>query len=242
MKLPRILLASRAAMDDAQSTPLLGVRQSYLDCVLQAGGYPFIAPRIGDQKLMEDLVGMAHGVLLPGGEDVDPARYNQQPSPHLGAVDKERDACEFYVLEAARKRGLPILGICRGCQVLNVAFGGSLYQDINAERPHLPGHGLGDDFEHAHDIRITSSTRLHAALGLESAHVNSFHHQAVKELGKGLVANAHDDTGLIEGIEGTGPEYVVGVQCHPELLVGRGDGVWERLFLSFVQASQKIRS
>lgn len=233
---PKILLTSRAVLDDAQSTPLLGVRQSYLDAVLKAGAYPFVAPRMGDRGLMEALVELADGVLIPGGEDVDPKRYGQEPKPYLAAVDKERDASEFFVIEAARRRRIPILGICRGCQVINVAFGGTLYQDINIERPQVPKHGSDDESDYNHHIRFATDSRLRKIIGQDEVLVNSYHHQAVKEVGAGLRATAHDSTGLIEGIEGLGPDYVLGVQCHPELLVGQPDGVWEKLFSSLVAA------
>jgi putative glutamine amidotransferase len=163
--------------------------------------------------LMDD----ADGLLLTGGEDVDPARYGALPSPALGTVSRARDILEFALLREARARDLPVLAICRGIQVVNVALGGTLWQDLPSERPGAVAHDVtGDRTARTHRINVAAASRLHAALGASSCAVNSRHHQAVRDLAPGLAATAWSEDGLIEGVEAEGGAWLVGVQWHPE--------------------------
>jgi putative glutamine amidotransferase len=164
------------------------------------------------------LVRASAGLVLSGGEDVEPSRYGEEPLPELGEVNPVRDAMEWRALDAALEAGIPVLGICRGMQVLNVYFGGTLYQDLPTQR----GTGVGHDQpapwgEHHHEVQCSPGSRLHRILGdCVPLDINSFHHQAVKDLAPGLRCTAQAEDGLIEGIESVEHDWVVGVQWHPE--------------------------
>lgn len=194
------------------------LRDDYVRSVEKAGGLPLIfAPgRPEDAPELLDHVG---GLLLTGGADIDPQLYGEDPRPELGNVFRERDEFEIALVREALRRDLPVLAICRGHQVLNVATGGTLFQDIPSQ---VPGAGAHDPdverWETCHDVQILPETRLREILGTEKVAVNSFHHQAVKQLGRELVVSASSPDGVVEGIEmprGT-KRFVVGVQWHPE--------------------------
>jgi len=172
------------------------------------------------------------GLLLPGGSDVDPARYGEAPDPKLGPIDKELDDTELRLFAQARDRGLPVMGICRGQQVINVAMGGSLIQ-------HLEGHEVrAYGRSHlAHAIEVDPGSELGRAAGEDEIRVNSFHHQAIDKLAPGLTETARDDDGTIEGVETT-DGLIVAVQCHPEELTV--DLPWaKRLFERFADRARK---
>lgn len=226
--------------------PQVRLSSRYVEAVRAAGGAPVaIAPPTPGERLPEGeaaaLVARLDGLLLTGGPDVDSARWGEALHPRA-EVDAERDALEFALLAAARTRGLPVLGICRGCQVINVAFGGSLLQ-------HLPDLGLADHQqtrrnpplardELGHEVEVALGTRLAGIFGPGRLAVNSMHHQAVGRLGTGLRASAISverggGEGVVEGVEAEGPEWIVGVQFHPEELV-RAHPAFLALFRAFV--------
>ncbi|OQB34700.1 MAG: putative glutamine amidotransferase [Candidatus Hydrogenedentes bacterium ADurb.Bin179] len=167
---------------------------------------------------VDEVLKRLDGLLLPGGIDVDPARYNEAPHPKLEKTDAGLDALEWRVLEFARDNRLPVLGICRGHQVINVFYGGSLYQDIPSQHrgdtkvKHRGGKGM-------HEITIAKDSLLHTLLDTERYEVNTYHHQAVKTLAPGFRKTAWTDDGSIEAIESTGEVFVLGVQFHPEKLL-----------------------
>ena len=176
----------------------------------------------------------ADALLLTGGEDVDPHRYGAERHPSVTDVSVERDETEIALLEAARWRGRPVLAICRGIQLLNVAFGGTLIQDIPSQRTDALAHDPGRDRNVArvHRVRIDSPSRLGAALGVTEMQVNSFHHQAPDRIAAELRVTATSPDGIVEGLEWHDDGWwAVGVQWHPEEL----DGRWEAaLFSAFV--------
>jgi putative glutamine amidotransferase len=178
------------------------------------------------------------GILLPGGEDIDPARYDEPVHPGCGRVTPERDQQELALARWAVDDGRPLLAICRGIQVLNVALGGSLYQDISAQLPlagrhaHLPGQPRGHP---AHQVSIHSQTRLACILGVGELWVNSMHHQAIKELAPRLAITACAPDGVVEGAEVGDHPFAVAVQWHPEEMT-TGNPLQQRLFDAFVDA------
>lgn len=194
------------------------VNAAYVRAVADAGGVPLIvSPLLGAGHAAEVLDGVA-GLLLTGGEDVDPELYGAEPSPHLGTVDRGRDLLEVALVTEAGRRGMPVLGICRGIQLVNVAFGGTLWQDLPSERPgpvsHDP-HGPRDAA--AHRVRIAPDSRAARATGAAELVPNSLHHQAVRELAPGLVATAWADDGLVEAVESAADApWLLAVQWHPE--------------------------
>jgi putative glutamine amidotransferase len=214
-----------------------GVNVGYVARVAEAGGIPLVlSPAIGAGRAAEALDGCA-GLLLSGGADIEPARYGAAPSPALGKVDAARDAFEFALLDAAFARGVPVLAICRGLQLVNVAAGGTLWQDLPSERAGAVQHEQAVARSvRTHEVRLEAGTRTARALGLASLRTNSMHHQAVRELGSELRATGWAADGVIEALEAGNPgRWLVAVQWHPEDLPtgGPDDG----LFRDFLAAA-----
>jgi putative glutamine amidotransferase len=215
---------------------------SYTDAARAAGLRPYILPVLRAEDADAMLEGMA-GLVLTGGEDVDPARYGSAAHPALGEVHAGRDAFEIALVLAARARRLPTLAICRGVQVVNVALGGSLVQDLPSERPSAVAHdGQADRADRVHEVRIAEGSRLAGAVGTTVARINSMHHQAVSRVGDGLAAVAHAPDGVIEGLEWKVDEWwMTGVQWHPEELTATSED-WDRaLFEAFAAAVRARR-
>ena len=195
-----------------------GVNSAYVESVIRAGGVPVVlSPLIGAARAAAAVDGV-DGLLLTGGEDVDPSLYGVAPSPRLGTVDRNRDLFELAALRAARERLMPVLGICRGIQLINVAFEGTLWQDLPSERAQGVDHNPKTPRDvQSHGIRVAAGSRAAAALGRTDFEANSIHHQAVRELGTGLIATAWASDGLIEAVEGPAKgSWLLAVQWHPE--------------------------
>lgn len=216
MTMPRIGVSG--VLRDWHDARRAGVNASYVSAVAGAGGVPLILSQlIGEAGAPRALEG-CEGLLLTGGEDVDPAYYGEQPSKALGSVDRERDRFELALFRAARAARLPVLGICRGIQLINVALGGTLYQDLPSERPgpidHDPGTARG---ARTHHVRLAPGSQAARALGVDRLVPNSFHHQAVKDLAPALIATGWSDDGVIEAVEGRPDDaWLLAVQWHPE--------------------------
>lgn len=214
---------------------------SYTSAVRLAGMRPYVLPVLGPDDADAMLDGM-DGLLLTGGEDVDPHHYGHERHSALGDVHPVRDAFELALVRAARGRGLPTLAICRGIQVANVALGGTLVQDIASEWSDALAHdSTAPRDARVHDISVDPHSRLAAALGADTLTVNSFHHQAVATLGEGLVAVALAPDGVIEGAEWRGDDWwMVGAQWHPEELTSTPEP-WDRaLFDAFATATARL--
>jgi gamma-glutamyl-gamma-aminobutyrate hydrolase PuuD len=196
----------------AWDMPASVVPQRYLDKVLAAGGIPVVLPAVAG---ISDVLPRLDGLLLVGGGDVDPVRYGALPHAKTGRVFPARDVAELALLRGALQLGLPILGICRGLQLLNVALGGTLHQHV----PDVVGHGGhsgGEGTFARHDVHLRAGSGLARTLNRTTLHVPSLHHQAIDRLGAGLTASAWSDDGLIEAAELDGRPFTVGVQWHPE--------------------------
>jgi len=220
------------------------VNASYLNAVQQAGGAPIpLAPQLTPAARAE-ILRRIQGVLLTGGGDVDPARFGETPHPTTAEVSSARDTLEIELTRWALAQHVPLLAVCRGLQVLNVALGGSLYQDIPSEPGSPLDHsqaGLQGRARHipTHHVKVRDGSRLAGILGALEVDVNSFHHQAIKRLGGGLADVAWAPDSIIEGVELTEPDqFVVGVQWHPEELVG-SDRAALNLFAALVQRARE---
>ena len=203
----------------------------YLEGVTRTGGIAvLLPPQPVDGAIAEQVIGRLDGLILTGGKDVDPAAYGQQPHPATEEPASDRDEWEFALLRAAIDRRVPVLGICRGPQVINVALGGTLHQHLPDVLGHS-GHRVADATFASHTAQIAAGSRLNRLLG-ESIQTRCYHHQAIDQLGTGLVASARCD-GIVEGIESAGKDFVVGVQWHPEENL---DDL--RLFAALVEAAR----
>jgi putative glutamine amidotransferase len=206
------------------------------------GAVPVMIPLFdSDEATLRAVYDRLDGVLLAGGVDMEPHTFGEPPHPRLGRTDHARDDVELALARWAIAEGKPILGLCRGHQVLNVALGGTLYQDIESQLPEAMRHDYFPGFPRdylAHEVSLTQGSRLQRAIGAPRMAVNSMHHQAVKTLAPGLLVSARADDGVIEALETEGPNYLVGVQWHPEVFEQRDERT-HRLFQSFVQAASK---
>lgn len=213
---------------------------SYMHAIEAAGGLPVVMAPIALEGI-EPLLARLSGVCLPGGPDLDPQAYGEPPHPELGPLEPELDRFELELTRRADDRGLPILAICRGIQALDVARGGSLHQHL----PDRPGVTLehqqrmpGDRI--AHKVSIAAGSRLARLVGRREATVNSFHHQAIHRLGRGLRAVAWSPDGVIEAVEAPARDFVLGVQWHAESLVARQ--VHTLLFRGLVDAARRFEA
>lgn len=219
--------------------PIHGHRQTYIDAVVDAGGAPFLFPLIEDEAVLRSLYERLDGILLAGGCDVDPQHYGEAPIPELGAVDMLRDRVELQLARWAAEDGKPLLGICRGMQVLNVALGGSLYQDIPAQLSKEIVHDSSfacENWTHmVHDLTIKPASRLGRLFGADGFPTNSLHHQALKAIAPELQVVGWAPDGVVELVEAGDERFLIGVQCHPEALQAQADRRWQALFEEFVE-------
>jgi putative glutamine amidotransferase len=216
------------------------VNSAYLHAIQQAGGVPVPLPPQLSAAALERIVGELSGLLLTGGGDVDPARYGEPPHPTVYEVAPARDILETSAIHIALERRLPVLAVCRGIQVLNVALGGSLFQDVGTEPGTQLQHSQTEPRDQpTHKVTIEPRSRLAQILGTDEIEVNSMHHQAVKALGRNLTAVAWAPDQIIEGVEDSDPSrFVLGVEWHPEELVGHSEPA-RRLFAALVSAAHR---
>jgi putative glutamine amidotransferase len=213
----------------------------YEESVRRAGGEPWVLDLAADRPA--DVVARAAGILLTGGGDVDPSRYGEAPHPTFAAAEPGRDAYEMELVRRALEADLPLFAICRGVQVLNVARGGTLIQDITSEMPGAIAHKREDNapsFTLAHEVWIENGSALETLLresanDSERCQVNSRHHQAIRAAGKGLVAVATAPDGVVEAVEDPSRRFCLGVQWHPENFYRTGE--FRALFEGFVKAA-----
>jgi putative glutamine amidotransferase len=222
-----------AEADPAQNEMVLGM--VYARAVQRAGGMPVVLPPLAPEEVPE-LIGRLEGLCLSGGPDLDPAAYDARAHAELGPVEPGLDRWEIALIRQAEAQGLPILGICRGCQVLNVARGGTLHQHLPdvtdgeiAHRQSVPGS------QPTHVADIASGSLLAAIIGDTHAEVNSFHHQAADRIGRGLRPVAWSPDGVVEGLEDPERPFVLGVQWHAETLFDRPEHA--RLFEALTEAA-----
>ncbi len=221
-----------------RGVPRFALSEFYVRCVMDAGGLPLLLPNVMPE-LAASYLSRMDGLLLSGGLDVDPEFYGEEPKPKLGNLDQVRDSYELELARGAHQAGMPMLSICRGVQLLNVAFGGTLVQDIDSEIDEPLKHEQDALRQNAlsHRIRIKPNTRLHEiAAGSERIRVNSFHHQSVKDVADGFDITARSEDGVIEAIEDPTHPFCVGVQWHPERLPE--NDFTRSIFQHFVEAAR----
>ena len=222
--------------------PTLFLAQRYYRAVAQAGGIPVILPPISGASAIRQTLNLLDGIVISGGGfDIHPNYYGEKPIAQLGVIKSNRTEFELDITAAALKNDLPVLGICGGAQALNVVLGGSLYQDIANQVPGATEHEQSKKKDHSgHRVQITDNSRLGAIVRRRAIEVNTTHHQAVRRLGRGLVATAVAPDGIIEAIESTRHRFAIGVQWHPEFLAPhRVDQ--RRILEAFIAACKRRR-
>jgi putative glutamine amidotransferase len=232
--------------------PTHGHRHSYIRAIIQAGGLPLLIPVVEQEELIQTYYTHLDGLLLAGGKDITPDHYGEAPHEKLDTTDPTQDDLELALTRRALADQMPILAICRGIQMLNVAHGGTLYQDIGAQYTTSIDHRISlhharenrrDDWSFpGHELQLEPDSLLAHLLATEHLHINSLHHQAIKHLGEGLRAVGHAPDGITEAVEGICEAFVVGVQCHPEALYAGSNPRWPALFTAFVAQCQAFQA
>lgn len=191
--------------------------RTYSESISRAGGLPIILPYVF--QMVDDYLERIDGLLLSGGVDTDPLIWKEEPVPGMGRIDPDRDRFEISLIKKALERELPILGICRGCQILNVAVGGTLIQDLEKQQEKVFKHYQdAPRWYPTHTVIIEEGTKLYQLFGRKEIRVNSVHHQAIKDVGPGFTVSARAKDGVVEAIEKEGKGFVLGVQWHPEAM------------------------
>ncbi|MFZ5819750.1 MAG: gamma-glutamyl-gamma-aminobutyrate hydrolase family protein [Chloroflexota bacterium] len=218
--------------------PSVMVLQSYARAVLQAGGAPVLIPSMLAEAGWESLYARLDGILLSGGADLEPDLFDGQPHPRVYGVDPLRDSVELSLFRAAVADGKPLLGICRGIQLVNVALGGTLYTHLRDQFPNALDHDYPGNLRTAlvHEVRLEAGTRLADISGEPVLRVNSLHHQGVKDVAPGLRVTSHAPDGLVEAVELPGHPFALAVQWHPEWLTDQQST--RNLFRAFVEAAR----
>ena len=224
---------------DSWYTPANGNAISYLRALEAAGGIPALIHLTRDQQVLDAHYERCDAILFAGGEDVGPRHYGAEPHALLGPTNPGQDEVEIALARRAVADGKPVLGVCRGVQLLNVALGGTLFQDIRSEIAGALDHSASTeqrDMSHlAHPIALAEDSWLAGRLDAADLIVNTLHHQALRDIAPGLRVIARAPDGVVEAVEGAGGSFVLGVQCHPEELWERADRRWARVFEGFVE-------
>lgn len=215
---------------------------AYVKAIEGAGGVPIIFPYTESAEAIDSLIALADGFVFSGGADIEPARYGEETKPTCEEIQYIRDEFDFKILKLALATDKPILAICRGAQLVNVEFGGTLYQDLPTERPSGTAHRVGVEQKAAisHPVQIVQDSPLRTLLGKDTIITNSFHHQAIKTLGKGLAVMATAEDGVIEAVYSTERGYLQAYQWHPERLVDACEDN-RKIFEGFIEAVKKQR-
>lgn len=241
-KKPIIGVSGSIIIDDGGRFP--GYRRSYVNedyisSVRIAGGVPFIIPMGDDEDVIREQLEAVDGLILSGGHDVNPLFYNEEPLQKLGGILPERDEFDSKLVRIAMEMKKPILGICRGHQILNATNGGSNYQDLSyVEGCQLKHDQYSKSFLATHSVEVKKGTRLEGMLG-EKAMVNSFHHQVIKNVAEGFIVSARAKDGVIEAIEMDSEHFVVGIQWHPEMMAATGNEQMQNIFKSLIKEASK---
>lgn len=222
MKKPIIGISGSVLVDDGGIFP--GYRRSYvnedyINAVLENNGIPFILPMNQEEEVIEQQINQIDGLILSGGHDISPERYGEEPFQKLGITSSERDSFDFILLEKAKDKNIPILGICRGAQLINVYHGGNLYQDLSYRKEKTFKHWQGHDSDSVtHSVVVNEQSKLYKIVDANEIMVNSFHHQLIKDTPDNFLVAATAKDGGVEAIEAKDYSFLIGIQWHPEML------------------------
>lgn len=216
------------------------INNSYMNAVFAAGGIPVNIPTIKDEGDYDSYLNILDGIIFSGGNDISPLCYNENPLKQVNHISSVRDKYEIELFNKAYEKKLPILGICRGLQIANVALGGSLYQDIHAQLSDVFGHqptGVENDEFH-HSVTVKHDTILHNIFQSEKIFVNSNHHQSIKKVGDNLIVSAIAEDSIIEAIEADDERFLLGLQFHPEGMIKKHP-LFLNIFKALIQAAKQ---
>lgn len=228
-----------ARYEDSWYTPANGNAISYIRTIEAAGGIPALIPQTDDLEVLEAHYQSCDGLIFAGGTDIEPRHYNAEAHPLLHPPDPQQDRLELRLARRAVIDAKPVFGICRGIQLLNVAMGGSLYQDLASQYDAGLNHSESTEQHNmahlAHNLMLQEEAWLAEQLGTTELLVNTLHHQAIRSLAPGLRITGRAPDGTVEAVEGTGSGFILGVQCHPEELWEHTDRRWTAVFAAFVR-------
>lgn len=213
------------------------VSDAYVRAILWAGGVPVVLPIVDDQEAITAQADMVDGLVLSGGGDIQPQLFGEEPVCQMGKVLPERDKHELALVKITVTAAKPILGICRGCQLLNIALGGSIYQHLSPVETNLQHDQQSPGYYAGHTVMLEEGSKLASLWGTEVM-TNSFHHQAIKLAAHGLSITARTKDGIIEAVEHDTAPFIVGVQWHPELMLDSHPNMLD-LFTAFVKAASR---
>ena len=238
---PVIGIPCQADFRAGSERPIYGNNRTYVHAVESAGGLPILIPMLTNLHDLEDLFPRLDGILFSGGIDLEPSLYGEQKHPEADEFDPQLDTFEMTLANWALQEDIPILGVCRGMQLLNVLLEGSLYQDIASQRPDSLAHRRRELPRTAltHTVTVEEGSLMEKILGTRQLWVNSLHHQAIKEPGKGVYISGRSDDGVAELLELPGHRFVLGVQGHPEEIYEQVPA-FARLFQAFVHACSNL--
>ena len=231
------VVAVSATSDTASGPHRVRLNNAYVTALESAGIVPVVVPPLSNNDAVRSILSRVDGLLLTGGEDVEPSIYGQPRSSKCGSSNEARDHTEIALVRTAKEMRLPVLAICRGPQLLNVALGGTLVQDIPSEIPGALGHEAREDRSaRVHDVKIDEGSRIAQAVGETDITVNSLHHQSVRDVAPGLKVTAKAPDGIIEGIESASDDWwAIAVQWHPEEMNDSPEP-WDRgIFKAFAE-------
>ncbi|MGH9458572.1 MAG: gamma-glutamyl-gamma-aminobutyrate hydrolase family protein [Thermoanaerobaculia bacterium] len=234
MTKPLIGIASDISVLAGSSRERASVPMSYIESVLAAGGIPLLIPPQAPNAA--EILARIDGLVLVGGNDCDPALFGEEPHPSLTLVDRRRQESDFELARLARELEVPTLGVCLGMQMMNVAAGGTLIQDIPSQFPTEVAHASDPENRSSHPVTIAAGSRLAAVVGAGEHVVKSTHHQAVRDEGRGLRFTATAPDGITEALEDPAHSFYVGIQWHPEDMAG--DPAGDQIFRSFVEEAR----
>ncbi len=230
-----IIGVSSNIKEDLLSVPLSNVR-----AITQFGGVPIVLPNL-EMDGIEEIASTIDGLLLTGGGDIDPTLFGEEPLPGLGNIVPERDRFEVALIQKMLKLNKPILGICRGAQIMSIAMGGDMYQDIYSQRDGslLQHDQQAPNWHGSHFVEVTEGSLLRKIVGVDKFKVNSYHHQALRNMPEGFIVSGVASDGVIESFESTNHTFVMGVQWHPESLISKNDVNSLAIFEAFINECKK---
>ena len=232
-------LSEESRANIMESTERVFISEKFINSVEYAGGIPLILAHVNSLEDIKAQIDACDGIMLCGGMDIHPIYYGEEPHERLGFVNSKEDEYQIGVARLSLNLYKPILGICRGHQLLNVVCGGTLYQDMSEVPSETIKHDqISKRYEPYHSINIVKGTKLEALLG-SSTVVNSLHHQCIKELGNGLKATAYSKDGVIEAIEMPHRDFVMGCQWHPEEMAAHRNEIMLNIFKEFINKSRR---